>query len=367
MRDRRRPGRCRRVDRAVWLDDGGDTDVNGQGGHTNGVVARLNLKLDKSASPIPENSIFRVRYRSTFGLKYLEITRGDGPPAPEGFIFNGTNDNDDPADSDSQILSIEETEENDNRDDGTFIAQTEFDAIGNTFDQPTRNAIRQNLLGFGDAFAARGGSLNQAISALNPLLTNLLPVAQTLNDKNTELAKFFPALARTAAIVAPVAEQNAELFGNMADVFGAIGSDPAALQATISGGPPTLQAGIDLLPAQQPFLADVAELSRRLNPGVKDLRISLPSLNDAIRVGTPALERSVASTKRLRGVFRALENLVEQPTTKSSLKRLGDLFDSTSRWPTTSSRHNRLQLLELPGRCCPSTERALTRPASRSG
>lgn len=305
-----------------------DPEASSGGGETGGVAAMLSLKLDKSASPIPENSIFRVRYRSTFGLKYLEITRGDGPPAPEGFIFNGTNDNDDPADSDSQILSIEETEENDNRDDGTFIAQTEFDAIGNTFDQPTRNAIRQNLLGYGDAFAGRGASLNEAIASLDPLLTNLLPVARTLNDPDTRLARLFPALARTAAIVATVAEQNAALFGDMADTFAAIGADPAALQATIEGGPPTLQTGIDTLPAQQPFLADVAELERRLNPGVEDLRISLPVLNEAIAVGTPALRGSVASSERLRGVFRALESLVEQPTTKISLQRLGDLFDS---------------------------------------
>ena len=301
----------------------GDAD-----GDTDGVMAKIDLKLDKSASPIPENSIFRIRYRSAFGLKYLDITRGDGPDAPEGFTFNGTNDNDDPADDDNQILSIEEVQENEARDDGTFIAQTEFDEIGNTFDQPTRNAIRQNLLGFGDAFAARGSSLNEAIGALNPLLANLKPVAEALNEPDTQLARFFPALARTAAIVAPVADQNAELFRNMADTFAAIGADPAALQATISGGPPTLQTGIDTLPAQQPFLAEFAELERRLNPGVKDLRLSLPSLNSAITVGTPVLQRSVASNQRLRGVFRSLENLAEQPTTKSSLKRLGDLFDT---------------------------------------
>src|SRR4051812_39624028 len=179
---------------------------------TGGVVAKLNLKLDKSAQPIPENSIFRIRYKSAFGLKFLEITRGDGPAAPEGFTFNGTNDNDDPADDDDQILSIDEVNQNKGGNDGTFIAQTEFDEIGNTFDQPTRNAIRQNLLGYGDAFSARGGSLNEAIAALNPLLTNLLPVAKTLNDPDTNLQAFFPALGRTASIVAPVAEQNAELF-----------------------------------------------------------------------------------------------------------------------------------------------------------
>ena len=33
-----------------------------------------------------------MRYRSTFGLKYLEIVRGTGPDAPEGFVFDGLND-----------------------------------------------------------------------------------------------------------------------------------------------------------------------------------------------------------------------------------------------------------------------------------
>ncbi len=298
------------------------------GGDTSGVVARLNLKLDKSAAPLPKNSIFRIRYKSSFGLKFLEITRGNGPMAPEGFTFNGTNDNDDPADDDNQILSIDEVAKNKGADDGTFIAQTEFDQIGDTFDQATRNAIRQNLAGYGDAFAARGTSLNQAIEALNPLLTNLLPVAKTLNDKETNLQNFFPALARTAAIVAPVADQQAELFRNMAVTFAAIGDDPAALQATISGGPPALQTGIDTLPRQHTFLTDFTELNRRLRPGVKQLRIALPSLNGAISVGTPVLSRSVAANQRLRGVFRQTENLVDQPTTKSSLVRLQDLFGS---------------------------------------
>jgi phospholipid/cholesterol/gamma-HCH transport system substrate-binding protein len=298
------------------------------GGDTGGVAARLNLKLDKSASPIAENSIFRIRYQSAFGQKYLEITRGDGPPAPEGFVYNGINDNDDPTDTDNQILSIDEVAENAGSDDGTFIAQTEFDAIGNTFDAPTRKAIRVNLEGYGNGFVGRGESLNQAVEALNPLLTNLRPVAETLADPDTRLARLFPALARTAAIVAPVADQAAELFGNMATTFDAIGSDPAALQATISGGPPVLQTGIDVLPAQRPFLRDTAELARRLRPGARDLRTALPVLNSAIRVGTPVLARSAGTSRRLKGVFVQLERLVDRPTTKSSIVRLGELFDS---------------------------------------
>ena len=96
--DRRPPGRRRRVDRprpaAARRPDRGHEDAAATPAESS---PRLNLKLDKSAAPLPKNSIFRIRYRSSFGLKYLEITRGDGPPAPEGYTFNGTNDNDDPS------------------------------------------------------------------------------------------------------------------------------------------------------------------------------------------------------------------------------------------------------------------------------
>jgi ABC-type transporter Mla subunit MlaD len=45
-------------------------------GSSASTVAKLNLKLDKSADPMPADSTIRVRYRSSFGLKYLEIARG---------------------------------------------------------------------------------------------------------------------------------------------------------------------------------------------------------------------------------------------------------------------------------------------------
>jgi ABC-type transporter Mla subunit MlaD len=304
----------------------GDPDSSGEGDGTP-IVARLNLKLDKSAEPLAQNSIFRVRYKSTFGLKYLEITRGDGPEAPEGFTFVGTDDNDDPSDDDGLILSLDEVEHNEGADNGTFVEQTEFDDIGNTFDQRTRNAARQNLLGYGDAFVGRGASLNEAIAALNPLFTNLEPVARMLADPETQLARFFRELSDAAEIVAPVADQNAALFGNMAVAFAAISRDPEALKETISEGPATLATGIATMPAQQVFLAEFADLQTRLRPGVRDLRITLPDLNQAVRVGTPVLRRTPQMNERLRGAFRSLERLVEQPSTMISLKRLQKTFN----------------------------------------
>jgi ABC-type transporter Mla subunit MlaD len=269
-------------------------------GSSASTVAKLNLKLDKSADPIPADSTIRVRYRSSFGLKYLEISRGTSATGlPE-----------------AATLPLAQSQD-----------QVEFDDIYNTFDTPTRENSQRVLQGFGDAFAARGASLNQAIGALNPLFGNLRPVAQALADPTTQLVRFFPELADAARIVAPVAVDNAEQFTNGAIAFGAISSDPDALRDTISGGPPALEAGIRSLPVQRPFLADFAEFSRLLRPGVKELRRALPDLNQAVALGANVLPRTVQMNRDLQDVMTRLDQLVEDPSTLTSLNRLGDTFN----------------------------------------
>src|SRR4051812_17920292 len=112
-------------------------------GNTCCVAAELNLKLDQSAKPLPEDSIFRVRYRSSFGLKYLEITRGTGKPAPEGFIFDGLDDSGScQLPSDPTTFTANEPASSKN---GCFQKQTEFDAINDTFNTKTRTNARKNL------------------------------------------------------------------------------------------------------------------------------------------------------------------------------------------------------------------------------
>ena len=269
-------------------------------GSSSSTVAKLNLKLDKSAEPLPADSTIRVRYRSSFGLKYLEISRGTsqtGLPA-------------------AATLPISQSQQ-----------QVEFDDVYNTFDTATRENSRRVLQGFGDAFTARGASLNEAISALNPLFTNLRPVSKALADPTTQLVRFFPELADAARIVAPVAVDNAQQFTNGAIAFGAISSDPQALRDTISNGPPALEAGIRSLPVQRPFLADFAEVSRLLRPGVRDLRITLPVLNQAVSLGKKVLPRTVPMNHDLQGVMEELNNLVADPSTLTSINRLGDTFN----------------------------------------
>ena len=261
-------------------------------------AAKLDLKLDKSVDPLPADTQVRVRYKSSFGLKYLELRRGNGQPLAEG-----------------ATIPISQSS-----------SQTEFDDIANTFDTPTRTASREVLEGFGNGFAARGASLNETIQNLNPLFENLRPVARILTAPDTRLERFFPALGRTAQIVAPVAEQQAQLFGNMARTFGALAADPEALKATISSSVPTLEQGTVALRAQTPFLVDFADLSRRLRPGVHDLRFALPPFNDALAIGAPTLARTPPVNAELGRTFSELESLVKQPQTKTTLLRLRETF-----------------------------------------
>ena len=269
-------------------------------GSSSSTVAKLNLKLDKSADPLPSDSTIRVRYRSSFGLKYVEISRGT---SQTGLPSAAT-------------LPLSQSQD-----------QVEFDDVYNTFDTATRENSRRVLQGFGDAFAGRGASLNEAIGALNPLFANLRPVSQALADPATQLERFFPELADAARIVAPVAIDNAEQFTNGAIAFGAISSDPEALRDTISGGPPAFEAGLRSLPVQRPFLADFAEFSRLLRPGVRDLRAALPILNQAVSLGKKVLPRTVPMGHDLQGVMEELNNLVADPSTLTSLNRLGDTFN----------------------------------------
>ncbi len=145
-----------------------DDEKAGRGAQ-GGVVARLNLKLDKSVGPLPKDSIFRVRYRSSFGLKYLEIIRGEGEGAPEGFTFNGLDDAPRraatptappsatcPATRSSPATRRLRTAASSRRPSST-TSPTPSTA-------KTRENGRKNLVGFGNAFAGRGTSLNDAIS-----------------------------------------------------------------------------------------------------------------------------------------------------------------------------------------------------------
>ncbi|MGI9019399.1 MAG: MlaD family protein [Solirubrobacterales bacterium] len=301
------------------------TDVPPEAQELPVTAAKLNLKLDKgSAHPLPQDSIFRIRYRSVFGLKYVEVVRGTGPPAPEGHVFTGTDDGE-LCELPTDIEGFESTSPAASRN-GCFQDQTEFDEINDTFDNRTRKAQRENLVGFGNGLTGRGVSLNETISELPRLFENLKPVGRILSDPDTNLRRFIRGLERTARYQAPAALDYALSFAYAATAFEAITSDEEKLKEAIYEAPITYETGIRLLPAQREFLGNVERFARLMTPATQDLAATLPVLNDAIEFGTPVLRKAPPINRKLRAVFRELNQLVSASTTRLTLQRLGETF-----------------------------------------
>jgi virulence factor Mce-like protein len=261
-------------------------------------IAVANVKLDKSVEPLPVDTQLIVRPRSSLGLKYIELTLGRSSRVfrPGGTVplANAT-------------------------------LPVEFDDLLNTFDDPTRAAERVVLTGYGDALAGRGASLNAALSGLNPFFHFLTPVMRNLSDPRTGLRALFRNVGAVSAQLAPVARVQAELFGRMADVLGAVARCPSCLQDTIAKQAPTEDVAISSFRVERPFLVDLTDLSRRLVPAVDALPAALPPLNSALAVGVRVLPQTVVLDENTADVFHALQDLVDDPATGLAL---GDLRDT---------------------------------------
>jgi virulence factor Mce-like protein len=280
-----------------------------QGGESKS-IALVSMKLDKVVEPLARDTQIVVRPRSALGLKYVQVTPGS---AEKTF---------DPGDT----IPLRNASE-----------QLELEDLLSTFDEETRTGARTATEGFGNAFAGRGQSLNVAIRALNPLFTRLRPVMRNLSDPETELDQFFLQIGRAARQVAPVADVQARLFTNMAETFEAFSRHPRELQLLIEKSPPTLDVAIRSFRVQRPFLADFADLSRRLRPAAQELPRSLPAVNDALQVGTPVLPRTAILNEGtgvpgggLKGVFKELDDLASNPRTMLALQDLETTFDVTA-------------------------------------
>ena len=265
------------------------------------VGADLTLKLDRSVGEIPIDTRAAVRNRSALGLKYIDLqigkeqrsyTSGDTIPARQATI------------------------------------PVELDDLFGMFDEPTREASRVNLRGFGDALAFRGQDLGRTIEELPRLFGHLEPVARTLADPDTDLRGFVRSLAATASAIAPVADEQARLFTTMADTFAAIDRDPDRLKQFIEKSPPTLDESIDSLPVQRRFLRDFSGFSEDFAVATHELRRALPALNAALDRGTEVQPRFVDTNRRLGAAFASLDHLVTRPTTTLALRGLTTTVDT---------------------------------------
>jgi virulence factor Mce-like protein len=262
-------------------------------------AAELSLSLDKNAEPLPVDSTITVRPKSALGLKFLQITPGSSSKGfEEGETIPVTAAKPEPVD---------------------------IDQFFDMFDERTRDAIRQNLAGFGNALAGRGPQLNEAIGALRRFAVNSQPVLRSIVEPSTDFAGFWRALEDLSATVAPVAETQASMFVVLDRTFAAFArvSRPY-IQETIEKGPGTLDAVNEDLPAVRPFLRDSARFFTALRPGVKALARTSPVIAESLHAGIPVLNASPALNNQLKPTAEALVDFQEAPGVFTGLELLTD-------------------------------------------
>jgi phospholipid/cholesterol/gamma-HCH transport system substrate-binding protein len=258
-------------------------------------VAVLHLRLNQSAPRIPVDSSDLVRPVSPLGLKYLEITLGRSRrTVPRGGTIPASH---------------------------THLP-VEIDDFFNIFNPPTRAASRADLNIYGDGFAGRGGDLNNFFAGIKPLVDHLGPAMRNLLDPRTRWAELFPSLEQAAHEVAPVAQEQADLFSALSRSFTPLSEATPQLQAAIAGGPPALQTATQQLPQEAQFTDDTAELFRRFRPAFVTLANASVQFAPAVKVGVPALARAPALNGRLSATLAAIQRFAGSSATLPGLELL---------------------------------------------
>jgi len=263
------------------------------------VAAELTLSLDKSAEPLPVDSTLTVRPKSALGLKFLQVTPGS---SEKGFEAGET---------------IPVT--------AAKPEPVDIDQFFDMFDEKTRDAIRQNLAGFGNALAGRGPQLNEAFGALRRAAVNGQPILRKIVEPSSNFAGFWRSLEALSATVAPVAETQAQMFVALDRTFAAFArvSRPY-IQETIEKSPPTLDEVNADLPAIRPFLRDTGRFFIALRPGVKALAETSPVIAESLHAGIPVLNASPVLNNQLQPTAEALVDFQEAPGVFNGLELLTD-------------------------------------------
>lgn len=263
------------------------------------VAAELELRLDKSAEPLPVDSTITIRPKSALGLKFLQVTPGS---SDRGFKAGET----------IPVASAKPE-------------PVDIDEFFNMFDEKTRQAIQQNNAGFGNALAGRGPQINEALGALRRLTENGQPILRKIVEPSTDFAGFWRSLEALSATVAPVAATQAQMFVALDRTFEAFArvSRPY-IQETIEKSPPTLDEVNADLPVVRPFLRNTGRFFTALRPGVKALAETSPVIADSLHAGIPVLNASPVLNNQLQPTAEALLDFQEAPGVFNGLELLTD-------------------------------------------
>lgn len=268
-------------------------------------IAVIDAQLNKSVEPLPVDTRFTIRMKSSIGEKYLEVALGhshrtwrDGATVPLGHAG----------------------------------ATVDIDQVLSMYTPSTQNGVADTTLGFGQALAGRGPGLNAAIAKFVPLVSSLRPVMHNLASSHTNLKGFLNGLGAFVAALAPVSRQHAQLYTNLDRTFRALaGVATPYLRQWIAQTPPTFRSIASDGPAIGSFATDTGQLFADLRPGVDTLHRTTPEITAALRAGVRALPGTSRFDRQTIALAKSLDEFGHDSTARAGLSRFALTASSLKR------------------------------------
>jgi ABC-type transporter Mla subunit MlaD len=280
-----------------------------QGGLTAGTIesanvtangeAHLVLGIDRQFWPIPSDSWLVLRMGGTIKYtdRYVQIVRGR---STTGF-----------ADS-ARVPAAQ------------FVTPVEYDTVFNTFNAPTRAALKTTLDNAGPLFSQAAPAIRRALGDASPALSQADAV---FRDADAEQGSLGVLLNSTGQLSNAIAASNPGLqtmLTGLANTFSSASSESGNLAHAISSAPASFDAVIRAANHVSSTLPLVATLTHVLNPGIAQLQSIASPLDSTLHELVNVEPTAVATLQTIRDAGPHLIALTNSART-TLMPRLGSI------------------------------------------
>jgi phospholipid/cholesterol/gamma-HCH transport system substrate-binding protein len=254
--------------------------------------AQVTMSISDDYAPLRRGTRAIVRQASVSGIanRYIDLTL-----APQTS----------PAIADGGVIGQDAT-----------TSAVDLDQLFNTFDDATREDLKQVIHGSAQQHKGRGKELNEGLLYLNPAMAASSKLFNELNRDTPLLERFIVASSRLVTDVADRREDLSGLVDNLATTTTAIGSEQAALAESIGRLPDfmrranttflNLRAALDdldpLVEDSKPVAKKLRPFMAELRPLARDARPTLRDLSEVLR--RPGADNDLVELENLQPPLR---------------------------------------------------------------
>lgn len=265
-----------------------------------GPVARIDLRLDKDAGPLPADTRVRVRQASVLGASYVELMPGTATRTI----------------ADGGALPAEHS------------VSVQLTDLLDVFDRETAASITAAVRETSAGLAGRGVAVNATVRSLAPALTGLAHVARALAAPDTRLEGLVVAYRTFITELAGARVELAGLVSGGGLTFEALAAEGRSLARIFEVAAAAERSVTANFTRLRPSLRNLASTMTVLRDSTPLLAPALREADLALRAGLTPLRQLPRTSARLRPALRQLRILAGQPSARGSLQRGADTLSA---------------------------------------